>query len=47
MLKPVNFDIESVLGFVLGTCMRCYKHKLIYAVTIEDENTYTNIKIYR
>ena len=29
MLKPINFDIETVLGFVLGTCMRCYNHKLI------------------
>ena len=34
-----NFDIETVLGFVLGTCMRCHKHKLIYVVPIEDENT--------
>ena len=35
MLKPVNFDIETVLGFVLGTCMRCYKHKLIlYSINI-------------
>ena len=31
MLKPINFDIETVLGFVLGTCMRCHKHKLIYS----------------
>ena len=29
MFKPMNFDVETVLGFVLGTCMRCYKHKLI------------------
>ena len=29
LLKPINFDIETVLGFVLGTCMRGYKHKLI------------------
>ena len=27
-LKPINFDIETVFGFVLGTCMRCHKHKL-------------------
>ena len=39
MFKPINFDIETVLGFVLGTCMRCHKHKLIYIVPIEDENT--------
>ena len=39
MLKPTNFDIETGLGFVLGTCMRCHKHKLIYVVLIEDENT--------
>ena len=39
MLKPTNFDIETVLGFVLGTCMRCHKRKLIYVVPIEDENT--------
>ena len=42
MLKPINFDIETVLGFVLGTCMRCHKHKLIYKVLIEDKNTYLN-----
>ena len=35
LLKPINFDIETVLGFVLGTCMRCYKHKLIlYSINI-------------
>ena len=39
MLKPINFDIETVLGFVLGTCMRYQKHKLIYIVPIEDKNT--------
>ena len=39
MLKPINFDIETVLGFVLGTCMRYHKHKLIYIVPIEDEHT--------
>ena len=39
MLKPINFDIETVLGFVLATCMRCHKHKLIYIVPIEDEHT--------
>ena len=22
MLKPINLDVESILGFVLGTCMR-------------------------
>ena len=33
--KPINFDVEIVLGFVLGTCMRCYKHKLIlYSINI-------------
>ena len=42
MLEPINFDIETVLGFVLGTCMRCHKHKLIYKVLIEDKNTYLN-----
>ena len=37
MLKPRNFDVETDLGFVLGTFMRCYKHKLIYIVPIEDK----------
>ena len=31
ILKPINFDIETVLGFVLGTCVRCHKHKLIHS----------------
>ena len=39
MLKPINFDIETVLGFVLGTYMRYYKYKLIYIILIEDEHT--------
>ena len=34
MLKPINFDIETVLGFVLGTYMRCHKHKLIYKIRL-------------
>ena len=32
MLKPINFDVEPVFDFVLGTFMRCHKHKLIYIV---------------
>ena len=39
MLKPINFDIETGLGFVLGTYMRCHTHKLVYIVPIEDKNT--------
>ena len=39
MLKPINLDVETILGFVLGTCMRCHKHKLIYKVPIENKNT--------
>ena len=38
MLKPINFDVETVSGFVLGICLRCHKHKLIYIVPIEDKN---------
>ena len=37
MLKPINFDVETILGYVLG------KRKLIYTVPIEDENTSTTI----
>ena len=36
-LKPRNFDVETDLGFVLGTFMRRHKHKLIYKVPIEDQ----------
>ena len=39
LLKPINFDVEIVLGVVLRTCMRCHKHKLIYIVPVEDKNT--------
>ena len=38
-LKTRNFEVETELGFVLGTCMRCHKHKLVYKVPIEDKNT--------
>ena len=38
-LKTRNFDVETVLGFVLGTSMRCHKQKLVYIVPIEDKNT--------
>ena len=37
LLKPINFDIETVLGLVFGTSIRCHKHKLIYIVPIEDK----------
>ena len=37
MLKPINLDVETILGVVLGTCMRCHKHKLIYKVPIENK----------
>ena len=36
-LKPRNFDVETDLGFVLGTFMRCHKHKLIYKVPMKDK----------
>ena len=45
-LKTRNFDVETELGFVLGTCMRCHKHKLVYKVPIEDKkylNKYKDI----
>ena len=38
-LKPINLDVETILGVVLGTCMRCHKNKLIYKVPIENKNT--------
>ena len=37
LLKPMNFDIETVFGLVFGTSIRCHKHKLIYIVPIEDK----------
>ena len=37
LLEPKKFDVETVLGYVLG------KRKLIYTVPIEDENTSTTI----
>ena len=39
LLKPRNCDVETDLKFVLGTCMRYQKHKLIYIVPTEDKNT--------
>ena len=38
-IRETGFDVKIVLGFVLWTCMRCHKHKLIYIVPIEDKNT--------
>ena len=39
MLGPINFDVKTILGYVLGTCMRCHKRKLIYTVPSDDKNT--------
>ena len=39
MLEPINFDVETILGYVLGTCMRCHKRKLIYTVPSDDKIT--------
>ena len=39
MLKPMNFDIETILMFVLGTCMGCHNTNCTYIVPIEDKNT--------
>ena len=38
MLKPIHFDIETVLGFVLGTFVRWHIHKLICIVPMEGRN---------
>ena len=45
LLKTRNFDVETELGFVLGTCMRCHKHKLVYKVLIDQKylNKYEDI----
>ena len=47
-LKTRNFDVETELGFVLGTCMRCHKHKLVYKVPMDQKylNKYEDIYIY-
>ena len=39
MLEPKNFDVDTILGYVLGTCMRCHKRKLIYTVPSDDKDT--------
>ena len=46
MLKPINFDVEPVFDFVLGTFMRCHKHKLIYIVPILRINIFKQILRY-
>ena len=37
LLKHINCDIETVLGLVFGTSIRCHKHKLIYILPIADK----------